>query len=55
MSKDAWIAAYEKAEETLSQDLDNFMLEMLDLGFDGADTEKRVHAVFTELLKAWRS
>ncbi len=43
---DAWIAAHEKAEETLSQDLDNFIAEMLDLGFDGDEIREHVHRAY---------
>ncbi len=55
MSKDAWIAAHEKAEETLSEDLDNFIAEMLDLGFDGDDIREHVHAELAGLMETHTS
>ncbi len=50
--KDQWIAAHEKANQTLAEDLDNFITEMLDLGFDGGDIRDHVGAALRELLKA---
>ena len=52
MSKDQWIADHEAAEQTLSEALDNFIAEMLDLGFDGGDIRDHVGAALRELLKA---
>ena len=50
--KDQWIAAHEKAQETLAEDLDNFIAEMLDLGFDGGEIRERVQAELAQLLEA---
>ena len=52
MSKDQWIAAHEKANQTLAEDLDNFIAEMLDLGFDGVDIRGYVQAELDDLLEA---
>ncbi len=52
MSKDAWIAEHEKIEETLSEALDNFIAEMLDLGFGAAEISCHIFATTTELLEA---
>ena len=50
--KDQWIAAHEKAEETLAEDLDNFIAEMIDLGFGAAEIAEHVYIACEDLLKA---
>ncbi len=53
--KDQWIAAHEKAQETFSEDLDNFIAEMLDLGFDGDEIQDHVHTALVGLIETHTS